>query len=441
MLNNRELAVLIWVAVFIALGLCYSSIRKSVMNLIKLFFQGSIIIVFLLLAAYTLLCVWGMSLIGFWNWSFTKDTIIWFFAVPLLTLVKIDKISSDKLYFKSVVKDLLAFSTIAEFLLNYYTFSIYVELVFVPGVILIGLLLATSQQDPKYIRVQSFFKNVLALIGSGIILYTMIQLINHINEFTSFETFKSFLLSPILTVLFLPCTFLLILYLDYDRTLTLLKISIKDPVLLKKARRDAMLRFHFDRKGLDRWRLSVGRKTPLTEQELSESIDLIKELQQNEINPIIIPASKGWSPYKAKGFLNDIGIATGNYDNCYDDEYFACSRYIEINKNEILPDNISYYIEGKKELALGLKLVLHINTPVKGKNKSLYMLEYASALSMAALGKNIHPDIKRAIIRAGDHVLSDHPFYIAVKKTNFVKPSKGYMMSFTIAIEANYLKD
>jgi hypothetical protein len=65
--------------------------------------------------------------LGLWNASLLKDTIIWYLSVPFLTFFNSNKIAEDKRYFRKTLKDLLAFSAIGEFLINTYTFSLWIE--------------------------------------------------------------------------------------------------------------------------------------------------------------------------------------------------------------------------------------------------------------------------------------------------------------------------
>ena len=87
--NNREIAIVIWILVFITLMSLAKDIRESFKRIIKTFFVKKILLTFLSLIAYTILIIYFLLRLKFWEFEFLKDTIFWFFGVAFLLVFDI----------------------------------------------------------------------------------------------------------------------------------------------------------------------------------------------------------------------------------------------------------------------------------------------------------------------------------------------------------------
>ena len=81
LLSNREQASLILVCLFICiaviLGISQSTVRESILQLIRTFLKRAILLSLFMLFMYILLEVWIGYRLGWWNIKLVKDTIIW----------------------------------------------------------------------------------------------------------------------------------------------------------------------------------------------------------------------------------------------------------------------------------------------------------------------------------------------------------------------------
>jgi len=71
--------------------------------------------------------------------------------------------------------------------------------------------------------------------------------------------------------------------------------------------------------------------------------------------------SGAWqSPETACALLNEVNIKTRGYKEHSPGKYGCSSTYRDLGKGSPLPNNIAYYVEGDRETAKELKLVLNV---------------------------------------------------------------------------------
>jgi hypothetical protein len=88
----------------------------------------------------------------------------------------------NKIEIKQIVKEIVKFSIIPLFIINEYTFNIFLELLIILIVTLLSLLIAVSETNPKYNQVKKFFNWCLAIIGLYIIIFAFMIFLNNIDD-------------------------------------------------------------------------------------------------------------------------------------------------------------------------------------------------------------------------------------------------------------------
>ncbi|WP_434578830.1 hypothetical protein [Thermoanaerobacterium thermosaccharolyticum] len=86
--SNRELAVGFWLFLLLLYALSKKDIRKSLLDIIKIFFSKKFIGWHISMLLYVLLIVFILFKIGFWEFRLLKDTIIWYISVAIVTSIK-----------------------------------------------------------------------------------------------------------------------------------------------------------------------------------------------------------------------------------------------------------------------------------------------------------------------------------------------------------------
>ena len=174
-LNNREIAIGIWLFIAIVLASFSKSIRKifneSFPRLCKLFFSRWILIPLGFAAGYIVLVVLGLQKIGFWNSGLLKNTIFWCLSVPVVSMFRISETTGDKSYFQNAIKDIFKVVFILEFLIAFYTFPLWVELLTVPMATVLIMMQVVAETKEAYKPVEKLLSIALSLLGISLIIY------------------------------------------------------------------------------------------------------------------------------------------------------------------------------------------------------------------------------------------------------------------------------
>ena len=407
--NNREIAVGIWLFVVTLLALLSKSIRKilleSLPKFCKLFFSIWILIPLGLAAGYIVLVVFGLQKIGFWNSGLLKNTILWCISVPVVLMFRIS--TQDENSFWNAVKDNFRVTAALEFVVAFYTFSLWVELLIVPVTTVLVAMQAFAEGKKDYKLVEKLLSNFLSWIGISLLIYATYKLVADFANFAQPEILTNFSLPVLLSVLFLPFLFIFAVFANYDREFRLLELRIRDDDLRRYAKHTTLLSFHVRTGLLRRWRRNIRLKTPANRSELKASITQVKELAVREKNPVFVPPEQGWSPYHASKFLANEGLITSDYHQVsFDyDLWFADSENLKVG-DDILPDYISYCIEGDEFIARKLKLKIDFfttdiaNTADKTRQR---FLEIATQLFQKALNQKMPDEFRKNIMAEIPH--------------------------------------
>ncbi len=214
--NNRELSLLIWISVFIIALLPSKQIRQGLKGILMTLFAKQILVPIIVMILYISLIIFIFFSLQFWDVSLLKDTIFWAFGVAFVLFFNTTKAIKEDDFFKKTILDNLKLILILEFILNLYSFNIYIELIIVPFLIFIVLLSAFSNGKEEYKLTKRFFDYLIAIIGIGYLIYAIFNIIIDFNNFATLTNLKSFLLPPILTIIFLPFIYFIALYSLYQ---------------------------------------------------------------------------------------------------------------------------------------------------------------------------------------------------------------------------------
>lgn len=237
--NNREIASGIWLIIIFIFMIRKKDIRYSLKRLLKTFFNKKILVSFIFMFISTSIIVLFLYYINFWDISLLKDTIIWFLFSGIVTCVNAITSRSDKNQLKKIIYENLKVLILIEFIINYYTFPLIIELIVMPIITLIFLLDVFTNNKEKYSSVKKLMKTLQTVIGFFLIYYFISNLVSSYQGFVSYNTLKSFLLPIILSLFFLPFIYLFLLYAKYDMIFIRLKMgSSKSKELTKYAKKE-----------------------------------------------------------------------------------------------------------------------------------------------------------------------------------------------------------
>lgn len=432
--NNRELATLIWLLVFLTLINFSRENRESIKKILNLIFSKQLLTIWLLVALHISLAAYLLHFIGLWEISELKDTIIWVLLVAPATIFTFYKEKDNKKYFKNSLLENFRFSLIVEFLSGLYVFSFIAEFVLLPTITFLSVLLIFAKREEKYKPVQTLLEVILFCVGLILIYHTISQIIIQVKTLATIDTLRSFILPPIFAIWFIPFLYCLSLYTAYEDAYIRVNAALSKTGILRFAKKRALLLFNINVEGLKRWSTLIFRIEIDSKEKVNESISSIKRAQRSERNPPKISLNKGWSPYKAKEFLSNVGIDTGYYENSYENEWFAISKYTNLD-NEIVGNNISYSVSGDNFIAKKLCLSLRIHAPSLSENAIEKFLEYAKELFRKAVQSELPSNLILAIRKKETKSQFIKNIQISIKIENWENIESGYGLNLILQVK------
>lgn len=226
LLSNREISILIWSFVIFAILIISSkgSFGK-LLNVIKALFSKKFIPFYITFLVYFFLIIFLLNKFSIWELGLYKDFIYWFLTTGIVLFFNSNNLNTIKDFVKVILTS-TSLTIILEFIVGFYNFSLISELILIPIVTFISLLSLVAEMkndDPNTKVVANILKGILTIIGFGILVYGIYQLITHYTDFLTLSNLKSFLLPPIFTLLFLPLIYFTVLYIKYERAFMNLK--------------------------------------------------------------------------------------------------------------------------------------------------------------------------------------------------------------------------
>ena len=215
-LSTREWATLIWGCIFMLYVLCHREIRKSLWNVIVIFFGKKLRILWEIILLYVLTITIVFCYLPIWENIYIKDIIIWFLFSGLIYCMNAVSSEADETYIKKILKENLKFTMILEFFMSTFTFNIWIELAIIPVITIITVMNVIAERKEEYKSVHKLLDSVLAIAGFWIFYETIKIGINEYKQLNIINTLVSFMIPIVYLILIIPLEYLLELYSKYE---------------------------------------------------------------------------------------------------------------------------------------------------------------------------------------------------------------------------------
>ena len=225
-LSTREWATLIWGCIFMLYVLCHREIRKSSWNVIVIFFDKKLRILWEIILLYVLTITMVFCYLPIWENIYIKDIIIWFLFSGLIYCMNAVSSEADETYIKKILKDNLKFTMILEFFMSTFTFNIWIELAIIPFITIITVMNVIAERKEEYKNVHKLLDSVLAIAGFWIFYETIKIGINEYKQLNIINTLVSFIIPIAYLILIIPLEYALELYSKYE--LLFLRMTFKE---------------------------------------------------------------------------------------------------------------------------------------------------------------------------------------------------------------------
>jgi hypothetical protein len=170
-----------------------------------------------------------LSAVGAWAIDLLKDTILWFLFSGIGVAFALDRWSQHENVFRKTIVEGVKIVVIIEFITSIYTLSLPGELVLVPILAVLAGMDAVASTDERYGPAGKLLSKLLkwlqGVIGSAIVMYAVGQAIADYQTLGSLATLRTVVLAPLLSVLFSPFLYFLVLYTQYEALFPRLRVG------------------------------------------------------------------------------------------------------------------------------------------------------------------------------------------------------------------------
>lgn len=273
-LSTREWATLIWGCIFMLYVLCHREIRKSLWNVIVIFFDKKLRILWEIILLYVLTITMVFCYLPIWENIYIKDIIIWFLFSGLIYCMNAVSSEADETYIKKILKDNLKFTMILEFFMSTFTFNIWIELAIIPVITIITVVNVIAERKEEYKSVHKLLDSVLAIAGFWIFYETIKIGINEYKQLNIINTLVSFMIPIVYLILIIPLEYILELYSKYE--VLFLRMTFKEE-------KDKRIRLHHRIAILRECNFSVRKILLFQREYMIQMYALMKEDEFNQL--------------------------------------------------------------------------------------------------------------------------------------------------------------
>ena len=273
-LSTREWATLIWGCIFMLYVLCHREIRKSLWNVIVIFSDKKLRILWEIILLYVLTITMVFCYLPIWENIYIKDIIIWFLFSGLIYCMNAVSSEADETYIKKMLKDNLKFTMILEFFMSTFTFNIWIELAIIPVITIITVMNVIAERKEEYKSVHKLLDSVLAIAGFWIFYETIKIGINEYKQLNIINTLVSFMIPIVYLILIIPLEYLLELYSKYE--VLFLRMTFKEE-------KDKRIRLHHRIAVLRECNFSVRKILLFQREYMIQMYALMKEDEFNQL--------------------------------------------------------------------------------------------------------------------------------------------------------------
>lgn len=275
--SNREISVSFWLIIVIAFFAFKTS--KELLNLLKTICHYKIILPLFTFFIYCLFIIYILKEIHFWKYGYLKDTIIWLFSSGIIVFFNINNINKTD-YFINILKENLKVIIFLEFLLNFYTFNLLIELIFVPIITLIVIVYEyskyTMKKNPEHIKVNKILSYILSIIVLYFILNSISRISNEHDKLFTLDNVSILYLPIILTMLSFPFYYFLAILIIYEEFFIRINFMFKNEKIKKEVKKQIILKANFKLNTLTKIR-NKFQKNEIYKQNIGKYIKSISE--------------------------------------------------------------------------------------------------------------------------------------------------------------------
>jgi hypothetical protein len=228
-LNNRELATIIWIVLIFVALLFIRPVRADLAKVGRTLIGPPLLETFVLLLSYVVLLAWTGHALGIWTTDLISETVWWFVGTALVLLFNVTTAGGERGFFRRTLVQVFGVTLLIDFFMNdLFVLSLPVELFLVAAITLLGLVTLAARMDPTTLQVASLTGCLMTVIGLGLVTYVIVNVVTNWNEVATKEHLLELLLPVWLTLGFLPFLYLIGIMVGYQSAFNRIEWSLRD---------------------------------------------------------------------------------------------------------------------------------------------------------------------------------------------------------------------
>lgn len=261
MLDNREIAALIWLGLAAAAALSNRSLRQGLGSVFRSLLRLAILLPLVVMVGYVCLEVWIGASLSVWHNDLMKGTLIWTGGSALVLFFNCTKIAESPGFFRETVAGTIGVLVFVEFFMNLFVMSLWLELVLQPVLVGLALLSAVGGLKAENQPVKRLVDGILALVTLLLLAYTGRELYENWGELDEKSLLLQFALPIWLTIGLMPFIYSLSLYIGYDSAFRGINWVTAEPSARWRARFALATSFTLPRARTAWFQLELGEET------------------------------------------------------------------------------------------------------------------------------------------------------------------------------------
>ena len=216
MLDNREIAACIWFGVIALRYWSKPTLRPATRRVIGRVFQPAILVPLLAMFIWIGLEISVGTRLSLWNTDLAMSTVVWAVGSATVLCFHCVKAAVDPTFFKRIMLGTLAVAVFVEFFMNLYVFSLLVELVLQPVILILAVGATVGGVRLQDKKIKSTCEYLLALIVLWMLIYSARQTYLSWGQIDKQSLLLELGLPIWLTLGIIPFLFLFSIVLAYD---------------------------------------------------------------------------------------------------------------------------------------------------------------------------------------------------------------------------------
>jgi hypothetical protein len=195
LMNNRELATVIWLVLILVACLLIKLVRASLVVVGRTLVGPPLLETFVVLVMYVVLLTWIGHGLGIWTTELISETVWWFVGTALVILFNVTVAVSERGFLRRTLLEVFGFTLLLDFFMNdLFVFALPIELIVLPAITFLGLLTIVAGRDPTTRQVASATGCLMTFAGLGVAAFVIFNVVANWSQVTTKEHFLELLL-------------------------------------------------------------------------------------------------------------------------------------------------------------------------------------------------------------------------------------------------------